>query len=86
MNDNATVMSATVRLHCCGLRCERFIDIVLPEPCDAEDVLDEARQECEIKHGWQFGIYCEDHADHSEPYDNDNDYDCGDFDPYTSRE
>lgn len=85
MNDNAKVMNATVRLYCCGNRCERFLDIELKECCDAEDVLSEARQEAEITNGWQWGLYCEDHQDRSEPYENDNDFDTGDFDPYSSR-
>jgi len=87
MNDNATVINATVRLYCCGIRCERYIDIELPEACDAEDVLSEARQEAEINKGWGLGLYCPEHWDGpKEEYDNDADFDIGDFDPYTSRQ
>jgi len=81
MNDNAKVMSACVRLYCCGNGCRHYLDITLKECCDAEDVLSEARQEAEITNGWQWGLYCPEHQDKSEPYDKD--FDTGDFDPYS---
>lgn len=84
MNHEPLVLNARVRLYCCGLRCEKFVEVDLREAIDAEDVADHAREQAELDHGWQFGCYCPEHQDSSEPYDND--FDTGDFDPYTSRE
>lgn len=58
MDYNSLVLHATVKLRCCGYRCEKTCEVTLNETIFPEDLEDDARIEAEIKHDWEHGLYC----------------------------
>lgn len=67
MDDNAMILSARVRLRCCGFRCDKICEVEMNETIFPEDLADDARAEAEIQHEWQYGIYCPDCRNEPDP-------------------